>query len=155
MSLRAINWAHSVLPVADLRPTEAAVLLTLAYHHVDKTGECFPSIETLAAHACAGERRTKQAIATLREWNLIKWKRGGTKAGNASNKYTLFGKPKTPKQTGRPVPVSTPFKQAQKSTFETGRPVPVSNVQTSAHERGYQDGEENPAKFGVIAGGKS
>jgi DNA-binding transcriptional MocR family regulator len=140
MSIRAIKWAHNTLPDVDLPPTECAVLMTLAFFHNDATGECFPSIATVSRHCGACERRVKQATALLAEMGLISWKRGGTSEGNASNRYTLFGKPNAPDKTGNRVPVSSRVKRAQKSPFQTGNRVPVSNGQTSAHDRGYING---------------
>lgn len=155
MSVRAIKWAHSVLPVVDLPPTERLALLILAYHHNDKTGDCFPSMETIAGQSGVTPRRIQQAIANLVSWAIIKKKRGGTTEGNASNRYTLFGSPKRPKQTGKGVPVKTPLKPEQKSRFETGKRVPVSNRKACSDDRGYSsEGEKTFANgLRILNGG--
>lgn len=148
MSIRATKWAMSILPVVDLPSTEVAVLLLLAYHHEDKTGMCLPGIDLLSARCGAGERRTRQAVKTLADWGIIKVKRGRGLVGNASNKYTLFGKPKVPK--------NSTSKPAQKYQFESGIPVPVSKRQTGADDRGYTfEEEKTPTKLGIIAGGRA
>jgi hypothetical protein len=156
MSIRAIKWAHSVMPVVDLPPTERLTLFCLAYHHNDRTGDCFPSMETLGGECGVTSRRIQQAIARLAAWGLISKRRGGTAAGNASNRYTLFGKAKRPKLTGKGVPVSRQFKPEQKSRFETGNRVPVSNRKPVSDDRGSNTGEEKtPAKLAIISGGRA
>ena len=155
MSIRAIKWAHSVLPLIDLPPTDKLALLILCFHHHDKTGDCFPSMQTIADSANVSSRRIQKSITALVDWNLIKKKRGGTAAGNASNRYTLFGKPKRPKQTGKRVPVSGQSKPEQKSRFQTGTPFPVSNRNTCSDDRGYySDEEKGPANLRVVNGGR-
>lgn len=155
MSIRAIKWAHEMLPLVDLPPTDKLTLVCLAYHHNDKTGECFPSMATIGEACGVSPRRIQQSVAGLVDWGLIKKKRGGTKNGNASNRYTLFGKPKGPKQTGKRVPVSEAFKPEQKSTFETGNLVPVSNRKPCSDDRGVYTGEEKaPAKLALVYGGR-
>ena len=154
MSIRATKWAHGVLSIVDLPPTDRLTLVCLAYHHNDKTGECFPSMATLGDECGVTSRRIQQAVDRLVDWSLIKKQRGGTAAGNASNRYTLFGKPKFPKQTGNRVPVSSGFKPEQKSRFETGNRVPVSNRKPCSDDRGIYIGEKTLAKFDVISGGR-
>ena len=120
MSIRATKWAHGVLPLVDLPPTERLTLVCLAFYHTDKTGECFPSMQTLADDVGVCRRRMHQAIKELEAWGLIKKARGGTAARNASNRYTLFGNPKRPKQTGKGVPIQT----GTKKPIQTGKGVP-------------------------------
>ena len=142
MSIRAIKWAHEVLPFTDLPPTERCALLFLAYKHHDKTGECFPSVQTIADACGIGERRARQALKLLEAWRLISSRRGATPNGNASNRYTLFGKPKRPRQTGTKKPL------------QTGIRLPFSNRQTSADDRGNTYSEEKgPANLRVMNGG--
>ena len=146
MSIRAIKWVHSILPVVDLPPTERLTLLVLAFHHNDRTNECFPAISTLSDEVGVGQKRQREAINTLVDWRLIQKRRGGTASGNASNRYTLFGNPKRPKQTAPRPPVSERFKPPQKSRFETAPPVPVSNRPTGDDDRGYTSERENPSQ---------
>lgn len=151
-----MKWAHSILPLIDLPPTEVSVLLILSFHHSDKTGLCFPGIELLSTCSGAGERRTRQAIKKLADWRLISVKRGRGISGNASNRYTLFGKAQMLKQSGSCVPISTAIKPAQKSRFESSSGVPVSKRQTSADDRGYSSDEEKAhSKLAIILGGRA
>lgn len=155
MSLRATKWAHSILPVLGVPPTERLVLMCLAFHHNESSGQCFPSMQLLADECGVSSRRIHSAVATLVEWGVITKKRGGTSAGNASNKYTLFGAPKWPRKTGNRVPVRKAIKPEQKSTFETGTCVHVSNRNTVSDERGntYED-EKGQASGLKIVGGR-
>ena len=156
MSVRAIKWAYSVLPLLDLPPTERCVLLVLAYRHHDRTGACFPGMKTIAEDCGVGERRARQAVRLLAAWGVIKVRRGGTTLGNASNRYTLFGKPKRPKESSKRLPVSKSGKPAQKSRFQTGSRVPVSNRQTDADDRGYSSEGENLAQgLRLLQGGRA
>lgn len=156
MSVRALKWAAEAMLLIDVPPTERAALWALSYHHNGKTNECFPSLKTLADWCGVSERRMRDAISLLIEWGLIKAKRGATPAGNASNRYALFGRAKRPRKTGRRVPVSKALKPAQKSRFETGRRVPVSNRQTSAADRGNGSYEKKDLpKLSIIEGGFS
>ncbi|MBK5927086.1 helix-turn-helix domain-containing protein [Rhodobaculum claviforme] len=156
MSIRAIKWAHALLPLLTLPPTERCVLLVLAYRHHDRTGACFPGMKTIAEDCGVGERRARQAVNVLKTWGVIKVRRGSTAAGNASNRYTLFGKPKRPKENGNPLPVSEVGKPAQKSRFQRGNRVPVSNRQTVADDRGYSSEMENPGqRLRLVQGGRA
>lgn len=156
MSIKATKWAMGVLPVLDVSPTDKLALLCLAYHHNDKTGECFPSMQTLASECGVTSRRIQQAVGNLVDWSVIRKKRGGAAAGNASNKYTLFGSPKRPNETGKRVPVRSGFKPEQKSTFETGNRVPVSNRKPCSDDRGYYSEDEKTHASGlkIIGGGR-
>ena len=143
MSIRATKWAHGVLPLIDLPPTERLTLICLSFYHTDKTGECFPSMQTLADDVGVTPRRIHTAVQNLIAWGLITKKRGGTAASNASNRYTLFGKPKRPRQTGTKKPV------------QTGTRFPVSNRNTVSDERGYNTkGETGTVPPLKIVGGR-
>jgi len=133
MSIRALKWAHGVLSSIDLPPTERLVLLCLAFHHNDKTNDCFPSMQTLGEECGVTSRRIQTAVDALVVWSMIQKKRGGTKAGNASNRYTLFGKPKRPEPTGKHLPIET----GTKKPITTGTWLPVSNRKTCSDDRGY------------------
>lgn len=142
MSIRASKWVDDMLPVIDLPPTERCVLWFLAYRHHDKTGECFPSIETIAAACGVSERRARTAIQILKQWQLITVKRGATPSGNACNRYTLFGRPKRPRRTGTKNPV------------QSGKLMPFSNRHTVADDRGNTSNRENsPKNLRLLTGG--
>ena len=151
MSIRAMKWAHGVLPVIDLPPTEKLTLVCLAFHHFDKTGACFPSMQTLADDVGVTPRRIHTAVQNLIAWGLITKRRGGTAAGNASNRYALFGAPKRPRQTGKRVPVQT----GTKKPVRTGTGFPVSNRNTVSDDRGYNTNGESGCIYSLkIVGGR-
>jgi len=151
MSIRAIKWAHSVLPLLDLPPTERMTLLVLAFHHNDKTGDCFPSIQTLRQKVGVGDRRQRKAVQALVDWRLIQKKRGASAEGNASNRYTLFGAPRRPKHTGTQGTVQSPAEPAQKSRFQTGTPGTASNRHTGDDDRGYHSKGEKAFAKGEVS----
>ncbi|MEL5876042.1 helix-turn-helix domain-containing protein [Cereibacter sphaeroides] len=157
MSARAINWAHAALQHIDVPPVERLTLMCLAFHHHPTTGECYPSMETLGRECGVSSRRIQEAIANLVQWGVIKKQRGGTAAGNSSNRYTLFGHPQHPPQTGRPVPVSEGVKPEQKYRFETGNRLPVSNRKPCSDDRGkgIHGGEQAFSSVGKTAGGRA
>lgn len=156
MSIRAIKWAHSVLPLLDLPPAERMTLMALAFHHNDKTGECFPSIQTLREAVGVGDRRQREAVQALVDWKLIQKRRGASAEGNASNRYTLFGAPKRPRQTGTRGAVSKPLEPAQKSRFESGRQGTVSNRHAGDDDRGYtsEPGKSQASALKIVNGGR-
>lgn len=144
MSIRATKWAFDVMLFTDLPPTERCALLFLAYKHNDKTGDCFPSMQTIADACGIGERRARQAVKNLEAWRLIKSRRGATPSGNASNRYTLFGAAKRPRQTGTKKPV------------QSGTRLPFSNRQTVADDRGNtREGESQARNLIVLDGGRA
>ncbi len=112
MSTQATKWAFDILGSSKLAPIERGVLLFLSYKHNHKTGECYPSMETIGTHAGVSERRARTAIRNLEAAGLIRTRRRVGQAGNSSNQYELFGAPidsarsgtKKPGETGTPVP---------------------------------------------------
>jgi hypothetical protein len=112
MSTQAIKWAFVVLSSSNLTPIERIVLAFLSFRHHHKTGDCFPSMETIGNHAGVSERRARTAVRNLEAAGLIKSHRRVGQAGNSSNQYELFGRPakaarpgtKKPGETGTPVP---------------------------------------------------
>lgn len=152
MSIRAIKWAHEAVMMTDIGPTERCALHILAYAHNDKTGECFPAMKTIADGCGVCERRARSAVKALADWSLIKVKRGAGPNGNASNRYTLFGKAKRPRETGKRVPVES----GTKKPFQIGKRMPVSKRQTCADDRGNTNlPSEGAEKLTVIAGGRA
>lgn len=107
MSTQATKWAFDVLGSSTLGPTERGVLLFLSYKHNHKTGDCFPSMETIGIKAGVSERRARTAIRNLEAAGLIKTRRRVGQAGNSSNQYELFGRPSAADQSGTKKPRET------------------------------------------------
>lgn len=124
MSIKAIRWAYSLFEVIDIPPQERAVLVVLCYHHHDKTGECYPSYDTIALLSGYRRRRVIEAVKNLKEWGLIRTQKRRVKGHQGSNQFLLFGAMKR----GTRVQTGAPSQSAQKST--------LARVQTGAPDRG-------------------
>ena len=77
--------------VANTSATEQLVLLTLAHMANDKTGECFPSLETLVKRTHLNRSSVRRNLDSLKEQGLLKWISGGRKKKGRvlSNLYKL------------------------------------------------------------------
>lgn len=124
MSIKAIRWAYSLFEVIDIPPQERSVLLALCYHHHDKTGECYPSYDTLARLSGYRRRRVIDAVRSLKEWGLIRVEKRRVRGHQGSNQFLLFGSMKR----GTRVQKGAPSQGAQKGT--------LARVQTGAPDRG-------------------
>ena len=91
MSVRALKWAYFIMPQVKLHPSERLVLLSLCYHHHDKTNACFPSVETLMADTGFSERQVQYATKRLAEIGLIFVNKRVVRGHQGSNQYDLFG----------------------------------------------------------------
>lgn len=69
MSNKALYWAR--VEVRGLNPSAKLVLMMLADHKNETTGECFPSIPTLAAETGLSESGVKLAIKELEAAKLL------------------------------------------------------------------------------------
>lgn len=124
MSIKAIRWAYGLFEVVDIPPQERSVLVALCYHHHDKTGECYPSYDTLALLSGYRRRRVIEAVKNLKEWGLIRTQKRRVGGHQGSNQFLLFG---AMKRAAR-VQTGAPSQSAQKST--------LPRVQTGAPDRG-------------------
>lgn len=92
MSWRAIRWAMQAAPQARLSSVQRLVLLTLAYHHNDRSGACTPSIETLAAETGLSGRAVQLAARAVADTGLITVTPRSVHGIQTSNQYDLFGR---------------------------------------------------------------
>lgn len=93
MSVRAVLWARDVSARINVPPSERLLLLVIATYHHDKTGQCFPSYDTLA-EGTGWKKRAVILMADRLEANglIVRQKRrvGGHQG---SNHFVLFGHP--------------------------------------------------------------
>lgn len=77
--------------VVGTSATEQLVLLALAHAANDKTGECFPSLETLAKRTHLNRSSVRRSLDALKEKELLKWISGGRRKNGRvlSNLYKL------------------------------------------------------------------
>ena len=85
--------------VHDTSPTEQMVLLALAHCADDKTGQCFPSVDTLVKRTHLGRSTVNRCLDSLRGKKLLEWIPGGRKKSGRvlSNLYRLRLPKRTPK----------------------------------------------------------
>ncbi|WP_439525647.1 helix-turn-helix domain-containing protein [Roseovarius mucosus] len=95
MSLRAINWAFSVIPQHDLRPAATLTLLALAHCHNQETGRCDPSAKLICEKTSLSERAVRDGLRQLESAKLIatyhRTIRTGRGQRNLRNRYVLKG----------------------------------------------------------------
>ena len=77
--------------VHDTSPTEQLVLLALAHCANDKTGQCFPSVDTLVKRTHLNRSTVRRGLDALKERGLLTWSSGGRKKRGRvlSNLYML------------------------------------------------------------------
>lgn len=90
MSWRAIRWAMEAPRAQRLTAVQRLVLLTLAYHHNDRTGQCSPAVDTIAATAGLSDRSVERATAALAAAGLITITPRTRHGIRTSNQYDLF-----------------------------------------------------------------
>ena len=86
------KYTHRVYnDVQDTTATEQQVLALLAHFADDKTGQCFPSIETLARQTHLSRATVIRCLDALKRKGYLKWISGGRKKRGRvlSNLYKL------------------------------------------------------------------
>jgi DNA-binding transcriptional MocR family regulator len=94
MSLRAIKWVLEAGQRTRMSSVQRLVLLTLAYHHNDRTNQCNPAVDTLAAETGLSARTVQFATRELAASGLITVATRTVHGIQTSNQYDLFGTPK-------------------------------------------------------------
>lgn len=94
MSIRAILWARDVSARINVPPAERILLIVIATYHHDKTGDCFPSYDTLAENTGWKKRAVIQMAGRLESNGLIVRQKRRVNGHQASNHFVLFGHPK-------------------------------------------------------------
>lgn len=92
MSVKAIRWALEVSTAHGLNHTHRLVLIALGNSHNERTGMCFPSVETIARDAGLSERRAQSALRALASMGLIYINKRSERGVQRSNLYDLFGR---------------------------------------------------------------
>ena len=92
MSIRAASWANKICEKSDIPPQLRAVLNALCFYHDSKTGNCFPSYQTISDITGYRKRGVIDYVAELEANGLISIIRRYEGREQKSNQYTLFGK---------------------------------------------------------------
>lgn len=141
MSIRAINWAVEVSIRIGIPANKRLTLWAIAHHHYDKTGECYPSYETIARQAGCSRRK---AIYDVQEFEfnglLVRQKRSNGD-GLTSNNYLLFGRPKFGRWKPLVVQGGAPRVVQQRAPRET-----PGVVQQSAPDRDWLYNTRGPCE---------
>jgi pyocin large subunit-like protein len=133
MSMKAMEWARKV---EGIDFTAKYVLVMLAGFHNAKTGQCNPSMETLAGQCLMTERPMKNALRRLEAAGLIQ-PVGSRKGGRAKSIMWAFNAP-TSAGVIRPT-------AARKGVTSAPRLYVVKGV---AHETPF-GGQQSASKGGV------
>jgi len=96
MSHDALRWAMS----QELRCTDKMVLTVLADCHNHKTGQCNPSMATIATRAGLSERCVKDVVKRLAKSGLMTVKSGTRNGVKIANRYELMFKHTVPNVGG-------------------------------------------------------
>ena len=148
MSIRAINWAREVCERINAPSKHRLALLIIAMHHHDKTGECFPSYDTIANGCGFSRRKLIDLVADLEANGLIVRQKRRNGAHQGSNHYVLFGRPASKKWVPSRVHKKAPCESANGGT--------LTRVQTGAPDRDwFYKGETQASELRVFDGGRA
>lgn len=86
-----MNWAFHQIEKHELIPGERLVLIALAHKHHNETGQCTPSVETIAKMAGLSGRRIQINVRKLEEKKLVSVVKRSKKGFQLSNQYVLLG----------------------------------------------------------------
>ena len=146
MSIRAINWAREVCHRIDVPPGERFILWAICLHHHDRTGQCFPSYDTIAAATGFKRRRVIYGVSALEANGLLIVQKRRASGHQASNHFVLFGRPAGPRWTATRVHSPAPCESAPQCT--------QPRVHHSAPDRDWYLKGEGPSQVvRLVAGG--
>lgn len=149
MSIRAVNWAKDVCARIGVPPQERLILFVICFHHHDKTGECFPSYETISEMTGYRRQRVIEGVNALELNGLVIRQKRRVGGHQGSNHFVLFGRPAATEWQPARVQKKGPCKSTHGGTqprVRTGGPDREYNTSKGA-------GPESVA-LKVIAGGR-
>lgn len=154
MSIKAINWARAICADIGAPPKHRLVLLVICIHHNDKTGQCFPSYETIANSTGFRRRGVIDIVKELEDNGLLTKRMRRENGHQGSNSYVLFGRPTAAKWVSSRVQKKATCKSATTSTqgsVLTGAP----DRNYTSKESGSEDRLANVLPFAVKTGGET
>lgn len=146
MSIRALNWAREVCQRIDAPSKHRLTLLMICMHHHDKTGECFPSYETIADCCGFSRRKVIDLVAEIEANGLIFRQKRRIGGHQSSNHFVLFGRPVSQNWQDTRVQKKAPCESANGGT--------LPRVQTGAPDRDCSINDASASAFKVIGGGR-
>lgn len=117
MSVRAMKWAYDLYARVKIEPPERAVLNALCFCHHDKTGDCFPSYDTLSNMTGYRRRRVIEAVNELRRIGVIEVRQRRVNGHQGSNHFVLFRDSEVIEEPPTRVHKKAPCKSADGSTL--------------------------------------
>lgn len=149
MSIRATLWARDISARIDVPPAERLLLLVLATYHHDRTGECFPSYETLAEKTGWKKRAVILMVGRLEANGLVIRQKRRVGGHQGSNNFVLFGHPIAKEWQATRV--------HKKAPCESASPCTLGRVHGDAPDREYntsRKGDPKPVGLKVVVGGR-
>lgn len=129
MSIKAINWARAICADIGAPPKHRLVLFIISLHHNDRTGQCFPSYETLASSTGYRRRGVIEIVKELEANGLLTKQMRRENGHQGSNNYVLFGRPTAAKWVA--------YRVQKKATCESVDASTQGSVLTGAPDRNY------------------
>ena len=99
------------MEIEGLTMAKKVVLIVLANHLNEQTGQCFPSLDRIARHAACNERTVRRAITDLETDGLIRVERS---SGRSAHNYAIL--------TDREAPNVDTKSTLRESRSEAGQP---------------------------------
>ena len=146
MSIRALNWAREVCARIDVPTGERLILWAICLHHHDKTGECFPSYDTIAEETGFQRRKVIYAVSELESNGLLIRQTRRANGHQGSNHFVLFGRPVGGKWRKTRVHKKAPCESAPQCT--------QPRVHPSAPDRDWSIEGASANGLRVIGGGR-
>lgn len=149
MSIRATLWARDVCALLDAPADCRLFMLALALRHHDKTGECFPSYETISDDTGIPRRRIITVAKECAYNGIVIIQPRRVRGHQGSNQFVLFGRPAFSKWSKSRVRKKALWQSADGGT--------LARVRTGAPDREElttKGAVPEPWQPSVIAGGR-
>lgn len=103
-----MSWRHAkaVIDLKLRKPPVCALLLALAHHADEYSGQCWPSLERLSDATGFSRRTVQTAIQEAERLNLIRYARGGNRRASVYT-LTLPAAPALDRGSGKPASFET------------------------------------------------
>lgn len=148
MSIKATNWAHEVCVRIGVPARHRLVLFMICHRHHDRTGDCFPSYDTIAKSCGFSRRKVIDLIGDLEKNGLLIRQKRRVGGRQGSNHYVLFGRPVARKWVASSAHKKAPSQSANSNTS--------ASVQTEAPDKDCLNMTEAEAGgFRVLNGGRA
>lgn len=146
MSIRATLWARDVCTAMGAPADCRLFMMALALRHHDKTGECFPSYDTIAEDTGIPRRRVITLAQECASNGIIVIQDRRVRGHQSSNQYVLFGRPASGEWVKSRV--------RKKALWQSANGDTLARVRTGAPDREELNTQGKRAELRVLAGGR-